>query len=508
VQLGFVIDHARCIGCHACTVACKSENDVPLGSFRTWVKYTEAGTFPAVKRSFAVLRCNQCTRAPCVTICPVKALAKRPDGIVDVDPARCIGCKSCLQGCPYDALYVHPETGTAQKCHFCAHRTERGLAPACAVVCPTEAILPGDFHDPESVVALAKAAGGLRARKTEAGTGPNVFYREAAPAGLDPSLTNASGGYLWAETLPGVQLDAQTFEALEHKAAARTTYDVAHPPAWGWKVGAYLFTKSVAAGVSLGGLLLARLGAPDAARLDVATTLVALLFLAATAALLVLDLRRPERFLFILTKPNWDSWLARGAVVLGAFGLLLVARLALRLLGAEPPAAVGGALDALTALAAALTAVYTAWLFGQAKGRVLWLGRLLAPHLLVQALVAGAATLCLAAPALGLEGTWRARLGLALVVALALHALLTLLKERVGVPRGREAEYARAVRLLTHGPFARRHRGVGWGLGIVLAGACVLLGGGFAAAGAALALVGLWSEEDVFVRAGQALPIS
>ena len=130
MQFGFVIDHSRCIGCHACTVACKAENDVPVGSFRTWVKYTETGAFPSVKRHFAVLRCNQCTAAPCVTICPVTALDKRPDGIVDVDPDRCIGCKSCMQACPYDALYINEDLGTAQKCHFCAHRTERGMALA------------------------------------------------------------------------------------------------------------------------------------------------------------------------------------------------------------------------------------------------------------------------------------------------------------------------------------------------------------------------------------------
>ena len=174
MQLGFVIDHSRCIGCHACTVACKAENDVPIGNFRTWVKYTESGTFPEVRRSFAVLRCNQCTDAPCVTICPVHALEKRDDGIVDIDPDRCIGCKSCMQGCPYDALYMNDATGTAEKCHFCAHRTEVGLAPACAVVCPTEAIVPGDFDDPRSRVSELRNSGRLTARKTEAGTGRPV----------------------------------------------------------------------------------------------------------------------------------------------------------------------------------------------------------------------------------------------------------------------------------------------------------------------------------------------
>ncbi len=255
MQLGFVIDHAKCIGCHACTVACKSENQVPVGSFRTWVKYTEAGEFPAVKRSFAVLRCNQCTAAPCVTICPTNALSKRMDGIVDVNPKACIGCKSCMQGCPYDALYINPDKGTAEKCHFCAHRAEQGLAPACAVVCPTEAIIPGDFHDPESRVSRMKREFELSARKTEAGTGPNVFYREVAPAGIDPMQTSDAGGHLWAARHPAVPMEAREFDALqgamETKARAKTTYDVAHPPLWGWKISAYLLTKAMAAGVFL-----------------------------------------------------------------------------------------------------------------------------------------------------------------------------------------------------------------------------------------------------------------
>ena len=97
---GFVIDQGRCIGCHACTVACKSENEVPLGDFRTWVKYTEEGAFPSVKRSFTVLRCNQCTAAPCVAICPVTALDKRRDGIVDIDPSVCIGAPAGLPTTP------------------------------------------------------------------------------------------------------------------------------------------------------------------------------------------------------------------------------------------------------------------------------------------------------------------------------------------------------------------------------------------------------------------------
>jgi len=134
MRYGFVIDQRKCIGCHACTVACKEENQVPLGVNRTWVKYIEKGTFPDTRRYFSVMRCNHCDNAPCVTICPTVALYRRPDGIVDFDGERCIGCKSCMQACPYDALYIDPETQTAAKCHYCAHRVEVGLEPACVIV--------------------------------------------------------------------------------------------------------------------------------------------------------------------------------------------------------------------------------------------------------------------------------------------------------------------------------------------------------------------------------------
>ena len=103
---GFLIDNRKCIGCHACTVACKSEQQVPLGVDRTWVKYVEKGTFPNNRRLFTVMRCNHCDRAPCISICPVTSLYRRDDGVVDFNPERCIGCKACMQACPYDALHI------------------------------------------------------------------------------------------------------------------------------------------------------------------------------------------------------------------------------------------------------------------------------------------------------------------------------------------------------------------------------------------------------------------
>ncbi len=513
MQLGFVIDHSRCIGCHACTVACKSENDVPVGSFRTWVKYTETGAFPAVKRSYAVLRCNQCTSAPCVSICPVVALHKRDDGIVDIDSKACVGCKGCLQACPYDAIYLNDETGVAEKCHFCAHRTEQGLAPACAVVCPTEAIIPGDFDDPGSVVSRLKKEHTLTARKTEAGTGPNVLYRDVAPAGVQPLTTEGSGGYLWAEQRPTPQLEAQAFAAQQGELAprARTTYDVDHPPMWGSKITAYLLTKSIAAGAFLGAIGLLPPFADEAPTWAGALALpaVAMVFLLATLALLVLDLKRPERFLYILMRPNWSSWICKGSIILTAYAVLLTVWLAGGAFGALPGGALAGALTILTAVAAILSATYTAWLFGQAHGRVLWMSRGLWMTLLSQAITAGGAVILLLDPILSMSGAASTLGRILLAGGLVLHLALILLESKMS-PKGREEEFARVHALIHRGPYRQRFwiRGVIAGIGLpalllILPATPVLL-----AVAGALSLYGLWQLEDILVRAGQALPIS
>jgi Fe-S-cluster-containing dehydrogenase component/formate-dependent nitrite reductase membrane component NrfD len=484
--------------------------DVPVGSFRTWVKYTEAGEFPAVKRSFAVLRCNQCTAAPCVTICPTNALSKRMDGIVDVNPKACIGCKSCMHGCPYDALYINPDKGTAEKCHFCAHRTEQGLAPACAIVCPTEAIIPGDFHDPESRVSQLRRQYELTARKPEAGTGPNVLYREVAAAGIDPLRTSDAGGHIWAQRHPALELAAREFDALEEKAEARTTYDVAHPPLWGWKISAYLLTKALAAGVFLAAVasgVWPLQSAPPQRTLALALPALALLFLAVTSVLLVADLKRPERFLYILLRPNTKSWLVRGTYALMAYGALLGFALVWSWFEVEP-ITLGLAFSLPTALAAALSAAYTGWLFGQAKGRVLWMQRGLWLRLLLQAVAAGAALLLVLAPVLALERGARIGLNGTLLVCLGLLLFFTLL-ERALAPRGREEEYARTLALVKRGPYAREHHLLGLFAGTLVPLFLLVVGGDVAAQVAGvLALVGLASEKSLLVRAGQALPIS
>jgi len=150
---GFVIDLRKCIGCHACTIACKSEHDIPVGVNRCWVKTVEKGRFPDTQRLFLPVLCNQCTEAPCMNICPTGALFRRRDGIVDLNGGSCIGCRACMAACPYDQLFIDPNTQTAEKCNFCANRIENQLQPACVSVCPTECRIFGDMDDPTSKVA-------------------------------------------------------------------------------------------------------------------------------------------------------------------------------------------------------------------------------------------------------------------------------------------------------------------------------------------------------------------
>ena len=183
---GKIIDQNRCIGCHACTVACKQEHTVPLGVTRTYVKQVEVGVFPDSRYDFQITRCNQCDEPPCVAACPTTAMYRRPDGIVDFDRDICIGCKACIAACPYDAIYIDPESHSAEKCNFCTNRIDVGLEPACVVVCPTQAILVGDMNDPGSKVSQILDHGKVEVRRPEKKTVPKLFYVGASEHTLDP----------------------------------------------------------------------------------------------------------------------------------------------------------------------------------------------------------------------------------------------------------------------------------------------------------------------------------
>ena len=198
-QYGMVIDVRRCYGCNACSVACKAEFDVPLGETRSWVEEIEKGTYPFVSRSFLPRLCNQCSVPSCVSVCPTGATWRRAeDGIVVIDPNICIGCKYCLQACPYDQRFTNEDTGSADKCDFCIHRVSQGLDPACVEACPARARIFGDLNDPESEVSRLVAENPVTVLRPEQGTQPNVYYIGADHT--DESETRADNMYVSVTT--------------------------------------------------------------------------------------------------------------------------------------------------------------------------------------------------------------------------------------------------------------------------------------------------------------------
>ena len=489
VQWGKVIDHTVCIGCHACSTACKSENAVPLGVNRTYVKYVDIGQFPAARRAFQVTRCNQCDHPPCVTACPTSAMYRRPDGIVDFDKNICIGCKACIAACPYDAIFINPDDHSAEKCNFCAHRLEVGLEPACVVVCPTEAILIGNLRDPESRVARFVNRDVVAVRRPEKETYPKLFYKGAHQATLDPlAAQRPEGGiFLWSEQGEGLphQVTSGHPGPANNVAAAMLSYDVPHSAPWGWHVSLYVWTKAIAAGSYLVAAILVILGQLDTANVlwKWTTPLISAFFLAATLVLLIADLEHPERFYMVLTRPQWRSWLVRGGVILSAFGALIAVHLLWSFFGSGPPRAVaviGGAL----AIAAG---TYTAFLFAQAKARDLWQSPLLPPQHLVQCLVAGAAAMSIAGVAVGPL----------LAITTAIH--LILIGAEVVTPH--PTAHARlAMYEMTRG----RYRVV-LATGVILQLIGLFLIGPSAAL---LILTGLLAYEHAHVGAGQAVPLA
>jgi Fe-S-cluster-containing dehydrogenase component/formate-dependent nitrite reductase membrane component NrfD len=507
-----VIDHTRCVGCHACTVACKSENEVPLGVTRTYVKYVDVGIFPQARRAFQVTRCNQCDDAPCATACPTSAMFVRQDGIVDFDKSICIGCKACIAACPYDAIFINPEDHAAEKCNFCAHRLDVGLEPACVVVCPTEAILVGDLHDPASRVAQIVHSEPVAVRRPEKDTQPKVFYRGAHQATLDPLAARRPDGrlFMWSEQGSGPHdVPAGVVSPWNNSsAAALLSYDVPHTAPWHWRVSLYTWTKGVAAGVYLVllGLLLGGALSWSSALWVWAAPVVAGVFLAATGALLIADLKHPERFYLIFTRPQWGSWLVRGAFIIGAYALVLALHFVGSLVGWRGLQRV---LAAPGLILAVLCAVYTAYLFAQAKARDLWQNPLLPVHLLLQALIAGAAVLL---PFAGWLEPTAVRPLLWVVGAASLVHLLLVWGEAT-LPHG-TAHARLAVREMLAGRFrAVFWTGIGLGTLGMLAAAAILGAPAAPVAGsggavAVLALAGLLAYEHAYVQAGQCVPLA
>jgi molybdopterin-containing oxidoreductase family iron-sulfur binding subunit len=193
-----VINLKKCVGCNACTVACKVANGLGPGLFYSYVKIGETGVYPHARRTLETSLCNQCANPPCHRVCPVGATQIRPDGVVTVDGAKCIGCRYCMLACPYNVRVVIPTAstgyydegltpyekarypehrrGTVEKCDFCAERLDEGRLPACAQTCPAKSRVFGDLDDPDSEAARLLLQHDYFVLQPDAGTEPNVYY--------------------------------------------------------------------------------------------------------------------------------------------------------------------------------------------------------------------------------------------------------------------------------------------------------------------------------------------
>ena len=524
-----------CIGCHACTVACKSEHDVPIGVNRTHVKYIEKGEFPKSTREFSVHRCNHCADAPCVEICPTTALYTRADGIVDFDNDRCIGCKSCMQACPYDALYIDPETNTAAKCNYCAHKIDGGYEPACVIVCPVEAIISGDLDDSKSKISLLVANEETTVRKPEKMTDPNLFYVNGTNEMLNPNATVRDGNYASSEQVTGVghyakyadkrlsesdtenlliqlamENSARTGKPIDKRAIdnvaqeiqqnvdtqeARRVYDSpSQGVLWGWEVPAYVWTKAIATGtflmMAIWNLFIGELSVES----EMNGLIVSLIFMGFTGGLLVKDLDRPDRFLYVLLRPQWKSWLVRGAYIITGFGGLV----SLKLL--DNYLELGLAWLWIPGLVfAGLGAVYTAFLFNQARARDLWQTPIQsAIHMLVHAIMAGSVVMMIIAPD---SSQWMAN-----ILLWGIVANMIIMAKEILMPHD-TPDTKKAIHLMTKGYYSKYFwAGIVMGslIPIVVLSAfpnMSLIAGG-------LALVGIYLTEFVRIRVPQMIPLS
>jgi len=524
-----------CIGCHACTVACKSEHDVPIGVNRTHVKYIEKGEFPKSTREFSVHRCNHCADAPCVEICPTTALYTRADGIVDFDNDRCIGCKSCMQACPYDALYIDPETNTAAKCNYCAHKIDGGYEPACVIVCPVEAIISGDLDDSKSKIALLVANEETTVRKPEKMTDPNLYYVNGTNEMLNPNATVRDGNYASSEQVTGVghyakyadkrlsesdtenlliqlamENSARTGKPIDKRAIdnvaqeiqqnvdtqeARRVYDSpSQGVLWGWEVPAYVWTKAIATGtflmMAIWNLFIGELSVES----EMNGLIVSLIFMGFTGGLLVKDLDRPDRFLYVLLRPQWKSWLVRGAYIITGFGGLVSLKLVDNYLE------LGLAWLWIPGLVfAGLGAVYTAFLFNQARARDLWQTPIQsAIHMLVHAIMAGSVVMIIIAPD---SSQWMAN-----ILLWGIVANMMIMAKEILMPHD-TPDTKKAIELMTKGYYSKYFWAgivIGSLIPIVVLNAfpsMLLLAGG-------LVLVGIYLTEFVRIRVPQMIPLS
>ena len=436
-----------------------------------------------------------------------------------------------MAACPYDAIYIDPVSHSAEKCNFCTNRIDRGLQPACVTVCPTQAIFVGNLEDPMSNVSNLIAREKVEVRRPEKNTNPKLFYVDATGPTLDPTAASFKGYFSQSQPIdtqvaPGRPSSTSTNDPTSSHAAAILAYDNPHRAPWNWIVSAYTWTKSISAGLVMVVAALGLLGYDLGSNVELAAVVAAVVLLTVTAGLLVLDLHHPERFVYTLLKPQWRSWVTRGAYIITAYGAFLMVYAAAVLADA------GGGLITTVRIVGVFLAlaagVYTAFLFGLAKGRDLWQDPGLPAHFVVRTALAGIAALNLIAVVNG--GYPHGRIFIwGLLVALGLHGAFM-----IGHAARSRTRTSRATRNMVLG----KYRTYFWGafvIGVAVPFAIIMLDAmpyirlaGIAegmrlpaplvltfyplglkwAAAAILALVGLALYEHTYVQAGQSVPQS
>jgi len=170
-QYGFYFEQGRCISCYACEVGCKQWHDIKANTIKLrQVTETATGSFPDIKRTFFSFACRHCAKPPCATVCPTRAISKNPvNGIVTVDEDNCIGCRDCLEACPF-GIPQFDEAGMMRICDMCPDRIEQGKEPICSATCPTGALHFGTVSELSGLASL-KAIEKIARGKTDSNEG-------------------------------------------------------------------------------------------------------------------------------------------------------------------------------------------------------------------------------------------------------------------------------------------------------------------------------------------------
>jgi formate-dependent nitrite reductase membrane component NrfD len=445
-----------------------------------------------------------------------------------------------MQACPYDALYIDPETNTAAKCNYCAHRTDIGLEPACVNICPEHAIISGDMDNPESEIAQLIAGQQVKTRKPEKGTKPNVYYIDGDEASLNPSATERSNSYIWSSQSTGVghyakyaekltegkdliemiqdlngntpSTKAATFsgeqgqkqvEVIMGSAKARRVYDTPDKGVlWGWEVSAYVLTKAISAGIFLMFVLGSLLKFESSPTLSITVGSISLVFLVLTGIFLIMDLDRPDRFHYVLLRPHWESWLVKGGYSITLFGAMITAWLAGLYFEIYLLEQIGFWLGTASGI---MVAIYTAFLFAQAKGRDFWQSPSMVFHMLIHSVMAGAAALILSSLIIDIPLEWIKLATQVLLLSIVANLIVMTIEISITHPT---QDAKTVVKMIVNG----RYSSMFWLGVIILTNILPLLlltmNIDLISIAAILAIAGIYITEKIWVEAPQRIPLT